>query len=74
MNTLLAPVLRDKCFIYIDDIIVFSRTEEGLLANLGEVFELLRKAELTLSPTKCEFFKNEVQILGQVVKHGTVRP
>ena len=60
MNAVLRPVLGKKCFVYIDDIIVFSSTEEGLLESLEEVFELLAKANLTVSPAKCEFFMNEV--------------
>jgi hypothetical protein len=47
------------CLVYLDDIIIFSRTFENHLANLREVFERLKEAHLKLSPKKCHFFNTE---------------
>ena len=41
MNLVLRPLLGKKCFVYIDDIIIFSSTKDGLLVALEEVFGLL---------------------------------
>ena len=57
------------CIICIDDIIVFSKTPEEHLIRLSAVFEKLKKAELKLKPSKCEFFKQELTYLGHVVGH-----
>ena len=59
MNLVLAHALGRIYFVYIDDIVVFAKTNEELIANLEEVFGLILRAGLTLSPTKCEFFTNE---------------
>ena len=57
--------------IYLDDIIVFSKTPEEHLMRLQAVFQKLQKAELKLKPSKCEFFKQELTFLGHVVsKNG----
>ncbi len=41
MNQLLSDVLYEKCFVYIDDLIIFGETEEECLRNTKEVIELI---------------------------------
>ena len=41
------------CLVYLDDIIVFSKTFDEHLVNLEKVFQRLREANLKLSPNKC---------------------
>ena len=43
------------CIIYLEDIIVFSKTQGEHLIRLRVVFEELKRAELKLKPSKCEF-------------------
>ena len=43
------------CIIYLDDIIVFSKTPEEHLERLRGVFDKLATAGLKLKPSKCEF-------------------
>lgn len=54
----------DKCFIYMDDIIVIGKTEEEHMKNLGMVFEICRKRQSKLNPEKAYFFRPEVTFLG----------
>ena len=61
------------CIIYLDDIIVFSKTPEEHLIRLRSVFEKLKKAELKLKPSKCEFFKKELTYLGHCVSQMIYR-
>ena len=58
--------LRD-CLIYLDDIIIFSSTFEEHLKRLQAVFKNLKKHNLKLKPSKCEFLKESVTYLGHVV-------
>lgn len=53
-----------KTFIYMDDIIVISAGENDHLTNLKEVFDVCRKFNLKLNPSKCQFFRHEVTFLG----------
>ena len=55
------------CIIYLDDIIVFSKTPEEPLKRLQGVFEKLAKAGLKLEPSKCKFFKSKIAYLGHIV-------
>ena len=53
--------------IYLDDIIIFSDTKEEHLKRLEAVFQKLITAGLKLKPSKCFFFREEIEYLGHVV-------
>lgn len=55
------------CYIYIDDIIVFSQDEETHCKNLDLIFDTLNAANIKCQLDKCEFFKNKVEFLGFVI-------
>ena len=55
------------CIIYLDDIIVFSKTPEEHIDRLRGVFEKLSAAGLRLRPSKCNFFKSKITYLGHIV-------
>ena len=52
---------------YLDDIIVFSKTEEEHLHHLEEIFTRLRNFGLKMKREKCSFFKKHMQYLGHLV-------
>ena len=49
--------------IYLDDIVVFSDTEKEHIKCLAVVFERFRKHGLKLKPSKCHFFRKEINCL-----------
>ena len=55
------------CIIYLDDIIVFSRTLEEHLHRLEAVINKLRAAGIKLKPTKCDLFRQQINYLAHVV-------
>ena len=55
------------CIIYLDDIIVFSRTPEEHLHRLKVVLNKLEAAGLKMKPSKCDLFKQQINYLGHVV-------
>ena len=70
METCLGEMHLKWCIIYLDDIIVYSKTPEEHNERL-RVFEKLSAAGLRLKPSKCEFFKSQVTYLGHIVsKNG----
>ncbi|KAL5020629.1 hypothetical protein ScPMuIL_002291, partial [Solemya velum] len=56
-----------ECLIFLDDILIFSKTFEEHLDRLNVVFERLSEHNLKLKPSKCEFFRTSVSYLGHVV-------
>src|SRR5260221_5359717 len=67
MDLVLAGLGWDICLVYIDDIIVFSRTFGDHLLRLEAVLQRLREARLKLRPDKCCFFRREVTFLGFLI-------
>jgi len=67
MDLILAGLLWESCLVYLDDIIVMSRTFKEHLSRLEAVFERMAKAQLKLKASKCQLFRFEVNFLGHVV-------
>src|SRR5277367_228507 len=73
MNEVLAGLVDVCCLVYLDDIIVLSKTFESHLQDLYQVFTRLRQAGLSLNPSKCHILAREVKFLGHVVTPDGVR-
>jgi len=56
------------CYVYIDDIIVFSKDYESHWHNLGAVFEKLKKANLIVNLEKTQFLSTRVEFLGYGIR------
>jgi hypothetical protein len=68
MNRTLHEYLDKKCVVvFIDDILVYSRSEEEHEAHLHIVLEVLRKQKWYAKSSKCEFWLREVTFLGHVI-------
>eukprot|EP00833_Pecoramyces_ruminatium_P015893 jgi/Orpsp1_1/1189925/evm.model.d7180000075497.1 len=67
LNDILAPVLDEFAFAYIDDILIFSKTFEEHVDHVRQVLNILLKNKLFCKLKKCEFFKNSVDFLGYVL-------
>ena len=63
-----------QTFVYLDDILVYTESEEEHLRILEELFNRLQKAGLTISLSKCEFGKTSLDYLGYTVSKQGVRP
>ena len=55
------------CELYIDDIIVHAQDAESFLSRLRQVFERLRKHNITLNPEKCRFGLQSVEYVGHTI-------
>ncbi|KAK8773672.1 hypothetical protein V5799_011792 [Amblyomma americanum] len=73
-DVILAGLLGRLCFVYMDDIIIYSDSFENHLRDIEQVLVRLRGAGLKLKPSKCQFLKNEVKYFGHVVSADGVRP
>ncbi|KAJ9556951.1 hypothetical protein OSB04_011565 [Centaurea solstitialis] len=67
MNRVCRPMLDKSVIVFIDDILVYSKSEEEHAMHLREILELLRKEHLYAKFLKCEFWLRQVQFLGHVI-------
>ena len=64
--------LLDTCvLVFLDDILVYSRTLSEHRQHVRQVLQILREQKLYAKESKCELFKEEVEFLGHHVgRHG----
>nr|GEV83936.1 hypothetical protein [Tanacetum cinerariifolium] len=67
MNRVCKPYLEKFVIVFIDDILIYSRSEEEHKAYLKAILGLLKEEKLYIKFWKCEFWLKEVQFLGHVV-------
>lgn len=60
--------------VYLDDILVYSRSEADHTSHLREVLDTLRKHKLYAKLSKCSFFDREAPFLGHIVSESGIRP
>ncbi|GBG72903.1 hypothetical protein CBR_g12623 [Chara braunii] len=60
--------------VYLDDILVYSRTLEEHLDHLRRVLERLRRAKFKANRDKCEFVRQELEYLGHFVTPQGISP
>ena len=70
MNNVLRPYLGKFVVVFLDDILIYSRTREE---HLRKVFQLLRENSLYAKESKCEFFAEEVKYLGHIISRDRIR-
>ena len=59
---------------YLDEIIIYSRSEKEHLEHLEEIFTRLKAAGLKLKLEKCCFFKKHIQYLGHLISADGIQP
>nr|GEU61883.1 putative reverse transcriptase domain-containing protein [Tanacetum cinerariifolium] len=57
----------DKFVIFIDDILIYSKTQEEHVKHLRIVLEVIKKEKMYAKFSKCEFWLRDVQFLGHVI-------
>jgi hypothetical protein len=72
MDIVLRDLIGTELYVYMDDIILHSRTAQEHAQRLERVLQRFDKANLQLNPEKCEFAQHRVQYLGFVLSERGV--
>jgi hypothetical protein len=72
MNKVFMEYLNKFVVVFIDDILVYSKTMEEHAKHLRLVLQKLREHKLYAKRSKCEFWLKEVAFLGHVVSNGGI--
>ncbi|GJS43766.1 putative reverse transcriptase domain-containing protein [Tanacetum coccineum] len=67
MNRVCRPYLDKFVIVFIDDILIYSKTREEHVEHLRLVLELLKREKLYAKFYKCEFWLREVKFLGHAI-------
>ena len=70
LDIILTGVRWKTCLVYLDDVIIFSKSMEEHVQHVDDVLELLGNAGISLKLKKCEFFQHKVKYLGHVLLPG----
>lgn len=75
-NRFINSILSDLpfVFVYFDDILIYSITEEEQYKNIEIVFNRLSEHGLTINPEKCEFVVPEIDFLGHKISNRGFLP
>ncbi|GKD27204.1 putative reverse transcriptase domain-containing protein, partial [Tanacetum coccineum] len=72
MNRVCKPYLDKFVIVFIDDILIYSKTKEDHENHLRLMLDLRRKDKLYTKFSKCEFWLQEVHFLGHLVNHDGI--
>ncbi|PHJ18537.1 rna-directed dna polymerase, partial [Cystoisospora suis] len=64
MQNIFLEELDEFVIVYLDDVLVYSKTKEEHLQHLQRVFTKMREQRLYVKLSKCEFCQQQVQYLG----------
>ena len=75
-QTLMSRVLRGlnwkSVLVYVDDVLIFSKSFDEHLQHLEQVFQRLKQANLKLQPEKCHFAVRKLKFLGHVISRDGI--
>jgi hypothetical protein len=72
MNKVFMEYLDKFVVVFIDDILVYSKTEEDHEENLRLVLQKLREQQLYAKFSECDFRLKEVSFLGHIITDGGI--
>ncbi|KAM5353667.1 hypothetical protein ACJ41O_000317 [Fusarium nematophilum] len=73
INNVLREHLDIFVVCYLDDILIFSDTEEEHTEHVHKVLQTLQDANLLVEPEKSKFHASEVEFLGHIISHNEIR-
>jgi len=73
MQGVLSDLIGKSALIYIDDILVMSRTAEAHIPALREVLARFRTHNFKVKLSKCKFFQTQVKFLGHILSADGIR-
>jgi len=74
MNKILKDWLYEFAVVYIDDIMIYSKTYEEHLEHIEKVLSKLREVNLMLKLKKCKWCEQNIEFLGHIVGKGGLKP
>ncbi len=74
MNNVLRDYLRKFYLVYLDDIIIYSKSLKDHKWHVRKVLQAIKSAGLKLKPAKCKWFKQKIIFLGHKIGVNGIKP
>ena len=72
MNLVLRGLTWEELLVYLDDVILLGNSLDGMLGTLHSVFSRFKENNLKLKPSKCKFFRSQVEFLGKLISEDGI--
>ena len=72
MNIIFAELLRKGVLVFMDDILIYSATQQDHVTLLKQVFNILARHKFLIKRSKCSFATTSVEYLGHVISRQGV--
>nr|GEW98803.1 hypothetical protein [Tanacetum cinerariifolium] len=72
INRVCRPYLDKFVIVFMDDILIYSKTQDEHVEHLRLVLKLLKKEKLYAKFSKCEFWLREVQFIGHMINGNRI--
>jgi hypothetical protein len=73
MNSILSQFIGKFVSVYLDDILIYSKTPEEHLDHVRQVLDVLRRHRFYVRKDKCAFWKSELFYLGHIISAEGIR-
>jgi hypothetical protein len=67
MNSIFAAFMRKFVLVFMDDILIYSKSLEERIQHLTQVFQILRAHKLLIKFKKCAFAQYQIDYLGHII-------
>lgn len=74
MNSVLTGLQGIRCFVYMDDVVVYAKNLADHDSKIREIFDRLSFHNLKLQPEKCNFLQKEISYLGHLICDTGIKP
>src|SRR6266542_2879756 len=74
MNDILRDYLRKFCLVYLDDIIIYSKSLKDHKRHVRKVLQVIKSAGLKLKSAKCKWFKQKIIFLDHKIEVNEIKP
>lgn len=72
IDDMLCPFIGKFAYVYMDDVIIFSKTREEHLEHISKIITIFTEGHMRISTEKSFFFHQEIEYLGQIISHGRI--
>lgn len=72
VNDVLRDMLNHFVFVYLDNILIFSKNEKDHVQHVRQVLQQLLENQLFVKAEKCEFHQQTISFLGFIVSPGNI--